>query len=490
MEEANINQGNPSGETMLHMAVRMRDFEIGSSILNAGGDVNVKDNEGNTPFSLAIDSGSPTMVELLLKYNPDFDMDIVRDKFYVCLLSSSTDDERIVKSMVKHGFSVKSSDKIQATMVWSSVLLGLQDFAISLVENQKSLIPCVETWYRSFLLHTQPFKENQAEAMKIITKIINLHMGQDELRIEKNHNMELFKILLSELDIELINVNILSVGGNLNENEESDIVAITKDVLMCCYDGGSPICDKLGRTGLHMAARVGNVPVIQALLDMHLDINAMDVNGKTPLDYVNDRINEFPESNHDNEAINNEKHFDSEFECFYTLLDLKIGAVILLTHVSKLITANYYITLQNLKTVKELLIMMNKDLVVMQYYLSIYSYIEQCEAEIEQLKERRIAELSYFDFLTKNYNQIAVYTKREEFINAIQMSDNILQEFEVYGPLIQHRFHLSSMRQGLLERAEIVLFDVLKWLELPLVVVREILSNLSNAELFSFILNA
>lgn len=478
----NVNHQSSEGETMLHVIVRLRDPALATVLLNDGADINIKDNQGNTPFSSAIDIGSPRMVDLLLKYNPDFNYEIVREKFYQCLLSSSSDDEKIVSLMLNHGFSVKSTDHLTPTMLWSSILLGLEELAISLVEvGEENLRNVVEMWYRSFSVHCQPFSMHQFKMFEIIKKLKEMYLKDREIDISDYSNFNLFKILLSEFDIELINVCIMSTGGSFDD--ESDIVAITKDVLVACYDSENPVCDNEGRTGLHYAAKVGNAAVIHALLDMHLDINAVDVNGKTPLDYAFERINEFADVDNNDETGNNESHYDLEFKCWYTLLDLKIGAVVLLKHISKLITANFHINLKNLKTVNSLLIMMNKDNIITQYYLSIFATIEGCEKEIGLMKSKKLSEFSYYDFLTKNSNQVALYTKRKEVIDALQL-DNVLKEFETYGPILQHRFHECHTRRCLMERAENILFDIMKWMHIPLMIVREILSHFKNDQLF------
>ncbi|XP_058808084.1 putative ankyrin repeat protein RF_0381 [Phymastichus coffea] len=484
VREFNVNQLSENGDTLLHVAVRMRDKEFVAVLLETGASVNIEDADGNTALSSAISIGSPEIVALLLQYNPDFSISIVRQKFYESLLNYSFDEEKIIRTMLKHGFKVNNTDNLTSSLLWASILLCLEDLAISFVNVKRALFIYVKNWYESFQLHWQPFTAKQTEMLRIITKIMSLYAEERGIKNSNNRNFDLFKLLLSEHDVDLMNVNVMSIGGNFDDNEESDIVMLSTDILLSCYDGESPVCDANGRTGLHYATKVGNIAVIQALLDLHLDINAIDNEGNTPLNCIYNRINEFSGAENNDETFNDEKHYDSEFSCFFTILDLKIGAIVLLKHVSKLISANSYITLGNLTVVKSLLAMLNSSSIVHQYYLSLYSYIEQCESEVRLMKSKKLLELSYFDFITKNCNQIAAYTRREDVIKTFQSNDNVLVEFEIFGAMLQHRFNISYLRRGLLDNAEVTLFDILKYRHLPIVVVREILGNLSNDELY------
>lgn len=484
VREFDVNRLSENGDTMLHVAVRMRDIEFATVLLQANASINIKDADGNTALSIAISIGSSELVAILLQYDPDFEIDVVRQKFYESLLNYSFDEEKIVRTMIQHGFKVNETDNISSSMLWASVLLCLEDLAISFVDIKKDLLTYVKNWYKSFWLHLQPFTAKQTEMLRIIEKIMSIYVDKRDISFTNNHNFDLFQMLLSEHDVDLMNVNVMSVGGSFDDNEESDIVTLSTGILLSCYDSENPICDEQGRTGLHYAAKVGNIAVIQALLDLHLDINVMDDEGNTPLDYIFNRINEFDGAENNDEAFNDEKHYDTEFSCFFTILDLKIGAIVLLKHVSKLISCNSYITLGNLTVVKSLLVMLNNSTIVHQYYLSLYSFIEHCENEVRSMKNKKILELTYFDFLTKNCNQIAAYTRREDVVSTFQSNDNVLKEFEIFGAMLQHRFNKSWLRRGLLDNAEITLFETLKYHQLPLVIVREVLSNLSNDELY------
>lgn len=99
----------------------------------------------------------------------------------------------------------------------------------------------------------------------------------------------------------------MSLGESFSDNEEMYIVAITKHDLLTCNDGENSILDEQGRTGLHYEGKVGNVAVIQALLDMHLDINVTDKEGRKTVNYINGRINEFSINENSNALINNKK---------------------------------------------------------------------------------------------------------------------------------------------------------------------------------------
>lgn len=490
-------QDEESGETFLHIAVSMRDAVVTNVLLNANASVNVEDNAGNSPITLAMDTECLEILESLLKHNPDFNKRALRDKFFNRLINSVAPVyKHMVKLMVQYGFTVLPTDEITSGMMLDCILNCHEEMAIQLVNAKKDFLKSIDTWYRSFLLHIQPLAKDQSEMVRILKKIRHQFMPEASLKTTGNHNADLFRLLLSvEQHLDIMNVIIMSNGESLDADSPLAIVNFHKQVLRFCYHSEEPLCDEIGRTGLHYAAKVGNVGLIHALLDMHLDVNAKDKDGKTPLDYTIDRIKEY--SSHNSETGDNDniddlhetKHHDEEFNCYFSLMELKIGAVVFLRHILKLMNAKCHIGLENLNAVEFLIPIMGEEQIAF-YYISSYKFAQECESELKIMKKKKLGGLSYHDFLTKNSERMSFFTKREEVIEALVLSDKVLEQFEIYGPMLQRRFHVCNLRRGLLERTELVLFEIMKCLQLPLVSVRKILSNFSNEELFFMAINS
>lgn len=68
---AEINAAEPDGTTPLHWAVRADDLEMSQWLLQAGAKANVANRYGITPLSLAATNANPAMVEALLKAGAD-----------------------------------------------------------------------------------------------------------------------------------------------------------------------------------------------------------------------------------------------------------------------------------------------------------------------------------------------------------------------------------------------------------------------------------
>lgn len=61
----NLNSVNRFGATALHLAVANEDLKVVQALLNAGADVNIRDNDGDTPAKHAAEKGNPEIVDLL-----------------------------------------------------------------------------------------------------------------------------------------------------------------------------------------------------------------------------------------------------------------------------------------------------------------------------------------------------------------------------------------------------------------------------------------
>ena len=68
---ANIDAINNLKETPLKKAISYNYLHGINDLLNAGADVNKKDDNGNTPLHIAVDTGKLDTIKALLEHNPD-----------------------------------------------------------------------------------------------------------------------------------------------------------------------------------------------------------------------------------------------------------------------------------------------------------------------------------------------------------------------------------------------------------------------------------
>lgn len=482
MQPASINEKvNHDGETLLHLFVRRRNLETAAALMEAGADVNMTDYQGNTPFSVAMARKHVEMVQLLLaKGNPNFDMTCVRQKFFESLIyHQRAKNAEIAKLIVGHGFTVKEidTDEILSSTLWGSIIIGLGDTAVAQIQFRRDLLGFVDDWYQSFLLHTQPFDAGLTEILGAITKIRDMFIGGENIEAPGTRNCRLFNMLLRTPGSCLMMVNRLVT----KESPHSPAHVVTENILQSCYDGENPVCDDQGRTELHYAASQGHSDIIKALLDMNLDINARDINGLTPLDYFLNRIDEIYHNNYYHFSLDDDE-YDAEFHSFVTR-QIMLGSYLFIDHVVKLNTAKLYVSNAISCAYEKLLDKVKGHQCCAQGFISL------CKDEIELMKSRKLGEFSYYDFLVKPSNQMAIYAKRVDVIDALQLNDDI-QQLKLYGKILQHNFRKCYLRGNLFAKAECILFNIMKLLQIPIEIVRQILNDFSNEELFIIVLEA
>lgn len=108
--------------------------------------------------------------------------------------------------------------------------------------------------------------------------------------------MEQFSAAMKRRDINQLSTMLNILGRNLRHHEISSIIIeklfecrIYELVAMCIQNGAK--CTNIyidGMSALHMACQFGAVGCVAEILPMFVNVNILDSNGRTPLDYVCD----------------------------------------------------------------------------------------------------------------------------------------------------------------------------------------------------------
>ena len=219
-----------------------------------------------------------------------------------------------------------------------------------------------------------------------------------------------------------------------------------------------------GRTALHIASKEGHKEIVIALLEHGSDINIMSNNNETPLDVAKADISSFSNEVH-NYAFNHGH-------------GIHIGGSIsdiLKCHIVKMKTAGIFVSEKNLLSIS------NND--------EISDFKNRCDEEIASMKSEKvsIANVSFYDILTKGISELAMYAGNECIVQILR-SDDYKVKFPMYASMINCNFRKGEKRKELLEQSHKVFhFFYNNIPQLPNVCIEKIFSYLSDEDLIILI---
>jgi ankyrin repeat protein len=246
------------------------------------------------------------------------------------------------------------------------------------------------------------------------------------------------------------NINSKTKGGRtaLHIAALADCLEVVEVLLK--YGASIDSKDECGETALHNACEERHDQIVIALLEHGSDINIMNTNNETPLDYADDGIS----------SINIELYGDD----FST-------ADILKRHVVKMKTANLFVSKNNLLSIND------TD--------EISDFQNGCEEEIASMKAEKVgnANVSFYDILTKDVSQLAMYAGNDSIVQILR-SDDYKIKFPIYASMINRNFKKGERRKELLEQGNNI-FHLLfnNFPQLPHDCTQKIFSYLSDEDL-------
>jgi len=117
----------------------------------------------------------------------------------------------------------------------------------------------------------------------------------------------------------------------------------------------------------------------------------------------------------------------------------EIIADILEHHMVKMKTANLFVSEKNLRSIS------NND--------EISDFQNECEEEIASMKSEKVSNtnVSFYDILTKDISQLAMYAGNESIVQILR-SDDYKVKFPIYASMINSNFRKGERRKKLLEQ--------------------------------------
>lgn len=297
-----------SGVTPLMVAAETGDETIGAQLLAVGAKTDVADRSGNSPLTIAIQHAHPGFVKFLLDKNADadfhttgplplqvavttepFNTDIFAQLLAHSKQSGAMDpavlfdainhkNEALVKLLLDHGVSAKTTDAKGETALYYAVENGLEDSALLLLDKGADFHTSDTSGITPLELAT---KHNE---IKIVQKLLDSGLSPDQKTTEG--------YTIAEMAVYSGHPEILDALLNKGAKLEKDF-----SVLWAIRDGGGKCVPVLLKYGAHpnvmnntgdpallLAASAGETEAVAALIEYHAPIDYPNTSqGLTPL---------------------------------------------------------------------------------------------------------------------------------------------------------------------------------------------------------------
>ena len=292
-EDLDINSQTSLGTTALMFSVTAKGGreDITRLLLNKGADSSIKDREGGgTAMLRAVDAGNTTMVQLLLDYNAnvDIDDDLNRGLLHSAALNSDG-DAGLVQLLLENGLDVNAQDQNGKTPLHDTGRIGnykvakllLNSGADQSIRDKYGRTPRTAAWQYGNL------------------KVLRILDGQDLL--DKKTEQDPYPDVHSLPMWALANLGFEQEVKNMIATKPNEIYFCDPDMgntaVHCAINSNNPTIltlllraglspDSLNdyhRTPLHLAAIAGRTNLLKTLLEHHAKCDEKDRFLETPL---------------------------------------------------------------------------------------------------------------------------------------------------------------------------------------------------------------
>jgi ankyrin repeat protein len=244
---ADVNAVNTNQQTPLHVAAYIGSADIAGLLIENGADVSLADYQMHTPLHYAARSGSNEVTELLLKNGAPLEAKNTYGRTPLLLCAREQGTPEVARILIEAGADVNVKDKYESTPLELAAWRGYSGIVSLLVENGAE-IPVTGRKARTILISA--CQEGLYDLFR--------------MQVEKG------------IDINIANN---SQGTLMHDAAKGGSPEIVEVLIEKGLKTDSK--DKSGWTPLHYAALNNRVNVIQTLLDRGADINARNLMGQT-----------------------------------------------------------------------------------------------------------------------------------------------------------------------------------------------------------------
>lgn len=282
--EIDLDLADKTGFSPLHLAVKHELYEIVERLLTKGADPMLKDGQsGGTAILRAIDSGNTPIVELLLQYVGEQDLDRCVDDDGRSLLhgACAQGEPRLVRLLKGKNLDPNAPDRNGLTPLHEASRYGKVEVARALLEELGAEPSIQDSFGRTPF--TLAWQYEKTEIMDLLQSNGKVIIKQSEYSPEKRPLWSLARLG----DLDLIRTTI----AKNNERPPETEPGTNNTALHCCIeeshteilpillqDGKIPLdqVNRYLRTPLHLAALLGNLTAVTLLLDHGVDVDLED----------------------------------------------------------------------------------------------------------------------------------------------------------------------------------------------------------------------
>ncbi len=256
------------------------------AILIYSANIETINNKGQNPLIMASHKGHKDIIELLLNYGLDINLQDNRgDNSLISLLKNEFLDDNLVKEIVqifiKNGINVNLKNKFGQCALTIACKRGLLEIVELLINNNADMHSC-DTWGNSPL--GSAIKHNNIDMVKFLIAHNKKSLKDSDYLTTavKSNRIEMVELLLNSTDVD-INSRDNNSHGALMIACQNDFYHIAK--LLC--QKGANVNDRMYCFGLDtllmIAVNAGNYRIVKLLIDFHVNINDQNLHRDTAL---------------------------------------------------------------------------------------------------------------------------------------------------------------------------------------------------------------
>ncbi|KAI9888001.1 MAG: hypothetical protein M1823_000122 [Watsoniomyces obsoletus] len=303
---AHVNAEDLAGTTPLLLAAANNRRNVTEMLIQNGADVEAGNGSGQTSLHIAAGGGFETVAQLLIQHGAKVEAQDSQGQ--TGMHYAAYDSEAVARLLLENGASVEAGDNNGTTALHIAASRGQEAIADLLLhhgatvqgENYRGRTALHEAAFRGYeavvgllLKHGADIEARDPDGKtalhlssnKAVADLLLLH-GANVDREDRRGRISLHEAAFEEY--KAVVRLLLDHGANIETRDEDGKTAFRlasiREVAASLLQHGATIeADEYGQTALHQAARRGNEPLVDLLLQHGANIEKVDKNGRTAL---------------------------------------------------------------------------------------------------------------------------------------------------------------------------------------------------------------